>query len=127
MISAKRVEEILVDCLFKDGESTDEAVIVHGIINYFGFHPGRLAGYKDEVEAMLIQLPQAFRKTEHGGGGGWSFLQACMDVEDNHWGEHINMDQLFCLGLGLELVTELMPREVWGALPGGMPYYRVEV
>ena len=38
---------------------------------------------------------------------------------------HRTMEQLFLLGLASGLVTELMPRELWGSLPGGMPYYAV--
>jgi len=33
------------------------------------------------------------------------------------------MEKLFLLGLAIEKVKCLMPREVWPALPGGMPYY----
>ena len=56
-------------------------------------------------------------------GGGWSFLQACVDKNGNHWGEHSNMEELFCLGIAIGKVESLLPRDMWKVLPGGVPYY----
>ena len=72
---------------------------------------------------MLSNLPASFQKES---GGGMSFLKACEDSEGNQWtGLHKIMDQLFLLGQAAGLVKCLMPREVWGMLPGGVPYYVV--
>ena len=72
---------------------------------------------------MLENLPLDFQENS---GGGMSFLKACDDQEGNQWtGLHRRMEELFVLGTGLGKVKCLMPRELWAALPGGMPYYVV--
>ena len=120
-INAERVEVIFRNCLFRDGEDTREHVKAEGIMTNVGFHPVRLNGHKVEIEAMLGELPDDFKKS---GGGGMSFLNACNDKHGNQWtGLHVRMEQLFQLGIGIGKVEIPLPRAVWHALPGGMPYY----
>jgi hypothetical protein len=124
MINANRVTEIFMACLFAEGEDTTNHVPAEGIVNSVGFHPTRLETHAEEVKSMLDELPTAFHKS---GGGGWSFLQACNDRNDEQWtGTHQVMEQLFQLGIGIKCVTLLAPREMWSMLPGGMPYYIVD-
>ncbi len=133
LIDAYRVDEIMRDSLFQedeviDGQVPDNAVIAEGIINPYGFHPERLESHRDEVKEMLWNLPKQFLPTAAGGGGGWSFLNACQDANDEQWtGLHRTMDALFCLGIALDLATWLLPRDFWSELPGGMPYVVVKV
>ncbi len=48
------------------------------------------------------------------------------DCRGEQWtGLHPTVDMLFTLGLAAGRVVCLMPRELWDALPGGMPYYMV--
>jgi hypothetical protein len=76
-----------------------------------------------KIETMLDELPDEFKKT---GGGGMSFLNACNDKHGNQWTDlHQRMEQLFQLDIGIGKVKCLMPREMWGILPDGMPYYVV--
>jgi hypothetical protein len=103
-----------------EGRPPEDAILVEGITGRYGFHPARLEGQRASVTAWLKALPHTFRKNE---GGGWSFLQACYQQDGVQWGEHRNMEQLFCLGIGLGLAECQVPRELWSALPGGMPYY----
>jgi hypothetical protein len=146
MIEPDRVEKIFIDCLFTADELPQEnptkedlpadAVIAEGI-STFALHPGRLESHRDEVKDMLDQLPVLFRATAEGGGGGWSFLNACMvrererpelwKVEEmEQWtGLQVRMDQLFALGQALGYVKSQFPRSMWGSLPGGVPYYVV--
>ena len=56
-----------------------------------------------------------------------SFLNACMTQSGEHWGEHPSMDTLFVLGMAVGYVTCLLPRDSWKNLPGGMPYYQVNL
>lgn len=119
-LTAEKVEEILTDCLFTDEEDKTDRVEVDGIVNKYGFHPGRLQQHEQEILDLLFELSPNFRQS---GGGGWSFLQACYDKEGNHWGEHVNMEQLFVLGMAIRRVRPLFPREFWDTLPGQMPYY----
>lgn len=128
-IDPKKVSDIFVSCLYtgeeisKDGDIPPGAISVNGILHKFAFNPQRIEIHRQEVKEFLSQLPVEFHQTS---GGGWSFLQACMDRDGNQWGEHVNMDQLFCLGLGLGMVESLLPREMWKELPGGMPYYVIK-
>ncbi len=117
------VERIFLDYLFREGEDTADHIAVEGIVHNIGFHPGRLEGHRDEVVALLGELPTEFMGVERGGGGGWSFLNACNDRHGNLWtGMHLVMEQLFLLGIALGLAEYQLPREMWPVLPGGMPY-----
>jgi len=122
-LNADRVGKIFLDCLFKDGEDTSSHVKAEGITNTVGFNPDRLNSHKAEIEAMLDELPNEFKKS---GGGGMSFLDACIDKHGNQWtGFHQTMEQLLQLGIAIGKVECLLPSEMWGILPGGMPYYVV--
>jgi hypothetical protein len=127
-LTAKAVETAFMNCLFTEEELKEgqpkEFVQVDAITCHFGFHPGRLESHREEVKALLAELPDQFHA---GKGGGWSFLNACMDRHGNQWGEHIHMEQLFALGIGLNLAKWQFPRKMWRALPGGMPYVVVNL
>lgn len=132
-LTAENVTRIISDSLFRSeevpgdpGEKTPpaDAVIVEGIMNRWAFHPGRLEGHRQEIADMLSQLPEEFQIHK---GGGWTFLNACMTRDGRQWGEHRSMDELFSLGQGLKLVKCQMPRDMWRMLPGGMPYYSVNL
>lgn len=117
-LTSEAVGKIIQDCLLKT-EETAPYMEVRCIVNTFRFHPGRLESHRDEVAQLLAELPDEFHE---GKGGGWTFLNACMTKDGEQWGEHINMEQLFALGVGLGLVRWQFPREMWFRLPGGMPY-----
>jgi hypothetical protein len=121
VLTAEHVSDVFMDCLFRDGEDTSNHVKAEGIVHDVGFHPDRLESHKAEIEAMLDELPDAFKKS---GGGGMSFLNACNDKYGNQWADlHQTMGQLFQLGIAIGKVQSLLPREMWSMLPGGMPYY----
>lgn len=121
ILTSEKVEKIFLDCLFKDGEDMSNYIEAAGITNSVGFHPGRIDSHKKEIEAMLSELPNEFKAS---GGGGMSFLNACNDKHGNQWADlHVHMEQLFQLGIAIGKAKCLLPRELWQALPGGMPYY----
>lgn len=75
---------------------------------------------KSHISTMLSHLPSEFKQS---GGGGYTFLNACEDENHHQWtGMQTIMDHLFALGISIGKCNYLLPREVWGALPGGMPY-----
>ena len=129
ILDSAKIEAMIKDCLFTDEELPenptrdnlpDNAVVVEGIVNFFAFNKTRLITHFEKIKEMLYELPLQFRQS---GGGGWSFLQACQEKNDEQWtGLHMTMDQLFCLGKGLGLVKDALPRDKWKMLPGGMPY-----
>jgi len=120
-LTSERVTKVFRDCLFKDDEDTSNHIEARGIMINVGFHPERLEEHTVEIEEMLGELPSEFQKS---GGGGWSFLNACNDKYGNQWtGEQTVMEQLVLLGIATEKAKFQLPREVWSALPGGMPYF----
>jgi len=132
MISATRVHEILVDCLFRDEELVDgspevEPVAVYGIKHNLGFHPDRIKSYEDEISDMLDQLPESFHE---GTGGGMSFLSMCETKDGVQWtGLHHTMEELMLLGMGtglMEYCLKCNSQALWAMLPGGMPYVVVK-
>jgi hypothetical protein len=61
-------------------------------------------------------------------GGGWSFLQACVNRDGEMWTDsHRIMENLFLLGIAIEKANSLLPRELWSRLPGGVPYLATTV
>ena len=118
-LTAQNVHDIFMLCLFKDGENTDNHIIGEGVMMKVGFHPERLKAAEPQIAEMLNDLPDSFKAT---GGGGMSFLNMCVDKNDNQWGEHENIDQLICLGIATGKLQYLMPRDKWSLLPGSMPY-----
>lgn len=119
---AAKVIKIIKDSLFKDDEIKDgipeNAIIVEGVMNKFGFHKERLEAHRAEVIKILREMPETFQKDK---GGGWSFLNLATDKNGKQWGEHSNVDELILLAIGLGLARFLLPRKDWSALPG-MPY-----
>ncbi len=125
MSPADRVLEMMRYCLFKDGEPTDAAVKVESVVGRFGFHPERLAETRTELAELIREVvPDEFLK---GGGEGYSFLQLCMDRQGQQWAEHPTLDALIALALATELGGFCLPRDFWGAFPGGMPYVWFDV
>lgn len=130
-LTANAVAEILSDCLYTDeeipnGEPPEDAVLVEGVLSNFGLHPGRLETHKAEIAELLAQLPTNFQPLPDGGGG-WSFLNACMTEGGVQWGEHRDIERLVVLGIATEQASFSMPRDMWSILPGSLPYFGVKI
>jgi hypothetical protein len=121
-LTAEAVEAVFMVCLYQDGEDTTNHVKAVGVMNNVGFDPVRLESHRGEIVELLNLLPEAFHEKT---GGGMTFLNACVDREGHQWGEHINVEQLMLLGLAIKRVRYCLPKELWSALPGGMPYFMV--
>lgn len=119
----------MFDCLYTEEEITDPtqppdgAVLVEGVVTKFAFHPDRLKSHTKEIIDLLSELPDTFQAK---GGGGWSFLNACEDKHGDQWGQHQDMEALFCLGIGIGKAQWLLPRDMWQMFPGGMPYVSID-
>lgn len=121
VLQVEKVRTIFLDCMWKTNENMTDLVKVEGIESKVMFSKQRLGEHKEEIVNMLNELPDEFKE---GSGGGWTFLNACVDKHGNQWtGQHDIMEQLFLLGLAIGKVIYLLPRELWSVLPGGMPYY----
>jgi hypothetical protein len=121
---ASVVSQLVLECLFKQGEPLEPHIEAEGLSTRFRFHPERVRARHNAIADQLRGLPAQFHVTT---GGGWSFLEACMSREGEHWGEHSNVEQLMCLGLAAGFVRYRMERKFWSALPGGFPYFVVEL
>ena len=119
-LTAENVTNTFMNCLFQEGENTDNHIVGEGVMTKVGFNPERLKEATPKIEEMLNDLPDSFKAN---GGGGMSFLNMCQDKNDNQWtGMHQTVDQLVCLGNASGKLKFLMPKEMWSILPGGMPY-----
>ncbi len=122
-LTSQAVDKIMIACLFRDDEPMENAIEVQGIVNNYAFHPGRVAEKAAQIGAMLAELPVEFQST---GGGGGSFLNACQTKSGEQWtGLHRQMERLLVLGIAAGKARWLLPRNLWVALPGGMPYVSV--
>lgn len=119
-LTGEAVNTLFLSLLFKDGEPHDTAVVAEGVMVKVGFHPERLEAARDKVKAMLDELPEEFRQSK---GGGWTFLNMCMDRHGEQWtGLHSTQDELCMMAIALGLVEFQLPRDMWKVLPGGVPY-----
>ena len=124
-LTPQNVEETFIACLFKEGEDTSNAVKVHGVMMNVGFHPQRLEENRFKITELLLQCHENFMESSEAKG--YSFLAFCEDKNGEQWtGLHAVCDNLICLGLAIEKVVFLLPREVWQMLPGGMPYIQIK-
>jgi hypothetical protein len=121
-LTAQNVNQLFLYLLFNDGEDTTSAVIAHGCVHNIGFHPGRLSEKRADILDMLSQLPIEFQKS---GGGGYTFLNACLTANGDQWGDQQVADQLLVMGIASRYAAILLPRELWSSLPGGVPYFVV--
>ena len=116
-----------MDSLFTNEEikasnntASDGAVMVEGVMRDGEFHPDRLESHKEEIKELLEELHPNFKE-------GWSFLNMAEDKHGKLWGQHIDVENLILMSIGLGLMKYCAPREIWSALPGGMPYVQVIV
>ena len=112
-----------VETIFNYCQEPTGEVVVEGIVHHEHFSAEKLAEKRTEIAELLAELPDQFQKSK---GGGWSFLNACNDRHGTQWtGFHLVMEMLFMLGMATGQVECLLPRDMWSAMPGGMPYYVV--
>jgi hypothetical protein len=122
-LTADKVHEIFMKCLFNEGEATENYVLAEAINVKVGFHPERLKQSEPAITELLNELPDEFKR---GTGDGWSFLNMCKDKHGNQWADlHQTMDELVALGLATKKISFLMPRDMWLSFPSGMPYLLV--
>mgnify|MGYP000163782152 CR=1 FL=1 len=116
----KRIKDLFMSCLFKDGEPTDKAVMVEGITMNVGFNPDRLAESKEQIRAVAAEIVSD--DFIRGKGGGMSFLRLCETRNGDQWGEHVNCQELMLLCIAAGVANYLLPRAAWDMLPGSVPY-----
>lgn len=115
-LTVSAVRDILNRCFYEEGidevAPPADAIETRPYISTFVFDPVRVAAVREEVYALLMDLPVSFQL-------GDLFTNMCMDRHLHQWGEHVHMEELLALGVATGLV-EVAPRESWPAL-GGVP------
>lgn len=114
---ADRVHTLLLSCLYEQTPAdTSEALRIEGVVLRFGFDPAAVARHRDAIQTLVDELvPDAFYE-------GMSFLMLCQDRKGRQWGEQRNADELLCLALAVGRAAYPISRDLWGVLPGGVPY-----
>lgn len=122
LLTPQAVDEILRDVLGDDLETCSK---IEMVINTYLFDLSRVEARREDICILLGELHEEFMDD---GGGGWSFLNICEDRHGTLWtGVHETCEQLLALGAALDLVDLTMfRRELWSALPGGVPYVQVK-
>lgn len=130
------VERVFKDCLYtpeeveRIGEEGIEKTCVRamGITCEVGFHPFRLGIHEPEIQRFVEEMQPEFFEDS---GGGWTFLNLAIDRHGRQWTDlHQRMEQLVQLAIATGLGSYCLPRELWSAMPGAVPYVvftRVEV
>ena len=126
-LTPQAVHQVFDACMVDppEREASVHHLVVHGIAHKVWFDRRKIEAHREAIHNMLRELPEPFHV---GTGSGWSFLNACTDRNDRLWtGEHRTMEFLFLLGIAGGYVRSCMPRELWMSLPGGMPYYEIDL
>lgn len=133
-LTSANVHKVFTFCLFREEEITGnemplEAVVAHGLTINVGLHPGRLQESFEDIKSMLSCLDSDFMKetVTNEGKGGQSFLASVYDKNKVQWGEQANAQELLILGLASNLAKYCADRSIWSSLPGGVPYFVVDL
>lgn len=125
---AARVAEVVGASLYSDeavrqlppNTPPANAIMVEGVLNTFAFDPKRLEANRVTVRQLISEIVQdTFYKDV---GGGWSFLNLCIDAAGEQWAEHRTADDFTCICIALGLAGFCAPRSMWPFLPGAAPY-----
>ncbi len=123
-LTADRVNTLFRECLatVKAGENISQ---IHGVKAIYAIDLAKVATHKSEIGQMLLQMDDSFM-IGTGKGGGWSFLNACVDRCGRQWTDlHSTVEELVVLGMGAGMAFYTMGREMWDVLPGGLPYFSI--
>lgn len=123
-LTEERVVELFDGCLWDtSGDHIAQRCIEHSA----AFSKSLLEKNREAIRELLMELPTAFHSTNlPEGGGGWTFLNTCFDKDYNQWtDQHLVQEMLIMLGLATGQVVWSLPRELWVALPHGMPYLEI--
>lgn len=94
-LTSENVEAIFKDCLAESDEKIRQ--IISGVRIKAGFNRDKVTANRDNILSMLSCLPKEFHAFK---GGGWTFLNLCVDADGRQWTDfHQMCDMLVCLGI----------------------------
>jgi hypothetical protein len=127
VLTSQRVEALFRDSLCREEETHQGIPLVPtmkalGLTIKVEFNKVRLDSHREEVKAMLNELPIEFKSVWNGGKGGQSFIKLCVTKEGIRWtNNHRALEQLCLLAIGLDLGCFPFPRQTWSRFPNGIP------
>ncbi len=77
-LTAKNVENIFINCC-SSGFNND-SIAGKGVLSRYFFNRKKINAAKNIIVSFLKQLPDEFQQSK---GGGWSFLNAYVDKNNN--------------------------------------------
>ena len=115
----EKINKIFRNCLFDKTEEVTDPLMVEGITINVGFNKKKIEDHREEIIDLVDNLHPTFKE-------GWSFLNMCLNKDNIQWtGSHQTMQELLLLGLAIEKIEYLLPKEMWSILPGEMPYIKI--
>lgn len=120
------LNERRIDFLMENVMANDDTpdLVVDAIAQQYGFSKERVEQYREDILAMLMELPEKFRQSSKGQGS--SFVSANVDKDGKVWTMNpVYIEALFAAGMAIGRVKFLLPRHMWDSLQAGMPYYQI--
>lgn len=115
LLTPADVERIFLDSLLTNDDSLKDFILAQGLVRQIRFHPKRLMAHKEEICALLAELPDDFRCSV---GGGSSFTGLPWDRHGKRWTEiHQNVEQLFVLGNAIGRMSYVLPFDMGKGFP----------
>lgn len=93
--------------------------VIEGFVYSYLVDVEKLEKDRDIVRSWIAMLPTEFLAE---GGGGWTALNLQQTGAGEQWGEQIDGERLYVLAAALGIAKPVLPRAMWSAFPGGMPY-----
>ena len=102
----------------------EDGIVVETVMAQVLFSKERVEEVRDDVIALLDQLPDKFKENE---GGGWSISQLHLTNDGAEWVEELDgkLDMLLSLGFAIGKLRWILPRDLWHILPDQYPYVTV--
>lgn len=124
-LNSANVNKLFANCILNNEmQNHQHALRVDGVLSSAVFYLPALQKETPAIELLINQLPNIFKNEGEKGG---SFLQMCEDYNGELWtGEHAVMERLLLLGIAIGKMGFLLPKPLWAALPGGMPYVHIK-
>lgn len=116
---AAEVRDLMIECLANDPPGKAAITRIEAVVHTFVFDSASIERNSGRIKALLSVMHSNFHK-QHGGG--WSFLQLPMDADGIQWGEQVDAEALVALAIAAGMGQFSLPRGMWNALPGGVPY-----
>lgn len=121
ILNERRIDFLMETVMANDDPSD---LVVDAIAQQYGFSKERVEQYREDIVAMLMELPEKFRQSSRGQGS--SFVSANVDKDGKVWTTNpVYIEALFAVGMAIGRVKYLLPRSMWDSLQAGLPYYQI--